>query len=359
MSRRPIGAPRDRAERYLIITIAAFAVTVGGVRWYLDTAGYPTIGGGSLHVAHVLWGGLALFIAVLLPLLYAGRRALLVSAVLAGVGAGLFIDEVGKFLTTTNDYFYAPAAPIIYGSILLLVLLWLVVRRRNVTHYDATHVLVEALRDGIDGHLTAADRERAIGLLREAEDGQPGDRDDIPELVVRALASPTIDERLATEGWVARGDARRLLERLLPTRLERWLVYLSLAMAVLAALVAALVLLASTQVELGDLNELVADAGRLEFPSEPIWILLSLAVNVVVGVAAVVALALLVRGRTRRGLSTALLALLTNLVAGGLVGFYAAQFTALTSTVLIVLQLGLVLDLRIRTERASVDEAAA
>ena len=170
-SRWLIGARRDRAERYLVITIAAFAVTVSGVRWYLDTAGYPTVGGGELHVAHVLWGGLALFIAALLPLLWDGRRALLISALLAGIGAGLFIDEVGKFLTTTNDYFYAPAAPIIYGSILLLVLLWLIIRRRSANDYDATHVLLEALRDGVDGHLTEADRQRAIDLQREADSG--------------------------------------------------------------------------------------------------------------------------------------------------------------------------------------------
>jgi len=354
-----IGAQRDRAERYLVITIAAFAVTVSGVRWYLDTAGYPTVGGGELHVAHVLWGGLALFIAALLPLLLDGRRVLRISALLAGIGAGLFIDEVGKFLTTTNDYFYAPAAPIIYGSILLLVLLWLFVRRRNASDHDAAHALLEALRDGVDGYLTEADRQRALDLQREAQEGRPGDPDDIPELFVRALTSPAMDERLAAEGWVARGDARRLLERILPTRVERWLIYLSLVMAVFGALAAALVLVASTQVELGDLNELVADAGRLEFPSEPIWILLSLAINVVVGVAAVVALVLLARGRIRRGLDTALVALLTSLVAGGLVSFYAAQFTALSSTVVVVLQLALVLDLRIRTSRASVDEAAA
>ena len=354
-----IGAQQDRAERYLVITIAAFAVTVSGVRWYLDTAGYPTVGGGQLHVAHVLWGGLALFIAALIPLLWDGRRALLISALLAGIGAGLFIDEVGKFLTTTNDYFYAPAAPIIYGSILLLVLLWLIIRRRSANQDDATHVLLEAVRDGVDGHLTEADRQRAIDVQREAAEGRLGDPDDISELLVRALNSPTMDGQLAAEGWVARGDARRLLERILPTRLERWLVYLSLLWAVFAALVSALVLVASTQVELGDVNELVADAGRMELPSEPIWILLSLGINVVVGVAAVVAVVLLARGRTRGGLNMALLALLTNLVAGGLVGFYAAQFTALTSTVLIVLQLGLVLDLRIRTNRASVDEAAA
>lgn len=357
--RRNIGSRRDHGPRYLLITIASFAVTVAGTRWYLDLTGYPTVGGGELHIAHALWGGLALTAAAILPLLWVGHRALVLSALLAGVGVGLFIDEVGKFLTTSTDYFYAPAAPIIYGSVLLLMLLWLIIRRRSATDYDVTHVLLEALQDGVDGDLTAVDRQRAIDMQRRAEEGRPGDPDSVPTLLVRALTSPTMDEQLTAQGWVARGDARRLAERLLPARLERWLVYLSLVMAVLTALVAALFLVASTQIELGDINELVEDSGRLEFPSEPIWILLSLAINVVVGVAAAVALALLARGRTRRGLNAALVALLTNLVAGGLVTYYAAQFTALTSTVLVVLQLGLVLDLRIRTNRASVDEAAA
>jgi len=162
VKRRPLGARRHRAERYLVITIAAFAVTVAGVRWYLDLAGYPTIGSGDLHVAHVLWGGLALFLAAMLPLLWVGRRVLKLSALLAGVGVGLFIDEVGKFLTTSNDYFFAPAAPIIYGGILLLVLCWLLVRRRGDNMLDATQAVIEALRSGIDGSLTGQDRTRVI-----------------------------------------------------------------------------------------------------------------------------------------------------------------------------------------------------
>jgi hypothetical protein len=358
MAHHPLGPSRDRAARYLILTIAAFAVTVAGTRWYLDLAGYPTVGGGQLHIAHALWGGLALFIGAALPLLYSGRRALTISAILAGFGVGLFIDEVGKFMTTSNNYFYAPAAPIIYGSILLLVLLWVLVRRRGHDGYDATHAVIEALGDGFDGRLTAQDRERVIDELREsqtgADDSLAGEQ--LSGLFAAALESPAMDERLASEGWVARGGARRLLERILPTRVERWLVVASLVLEGLAAavaIVAMVVLWASAEGALNDVEPYAASAGRLEFPTEPIWIVLSMGIAVVVGLTATAALVLIGRGRTMKGLNLALMAVLTNLVAGGLVNFYAAQMPAITTAVLTVVQLGLIVDLRIRTERSA------
>jgi hypothetical protein len=67
--------------------------------------GYPQIGNDVLHIAHALWGGLLLLVALMLPLAFANRRFLQASAWLGGVGAGLFIDEVGKFITQANDYF--------------------------------------------------------------------------------------------------------------------------------------------------------------------------------------------------------------------------------------------------------------
>ena len=37
-----------------------------------------------------------------------------ICVVLSGVWFGLFLDEVGKFVTKNNNYFYGPAAEIMY-----------------------------------------------------------------------------------------------------------------------------------------------------------------------------------------------------------------------------------------------------
>ena len=122
-------APRQGAERYLLISLVSFAISVIAIRLFLDLTGYPQLGSTTLHIAHVLWGGLLLFIGGLLPLVLANTWAYTAGAVLNGVGMGLFIDEVGKFITQTNDYFYPPAAPLIYAFFLLIVLLYLQLRR--------------------------------------------------------------------------------------------------------------------------------------------------------------------------------------------------------------------------------------
>ena len=58
------------------------------------------------------------------------------------------------------------------------------------------------------------------------------------------LTSPAIEANLGAQGWVASGRARALLERLLPTRVERWLVLFALAWSALQAVVAVAVLVA-------------------------------------------------------------------------------------------------------------------
>ena len=133
------------AERYMLLMLVSFALSVTLTRFYLQLTGFPRIGGGELHIAHVLWGGLLLFIGALLTLTLANRWALTASAVLTGVGVGLFIDEVGKFITEKNDYFYPVAAPIIYAFFLLAV--WLTLHVRRFLQDDTRTNLYRALGD--------------------------------------------------------------------------------------------------------------------------------------------------------------------------------------------------------------------
>ncbi|MFE3254527.1 hypothetical protein ACFXPS_06960 [Nocardia sp. NPDC059091] len=113
---------RPGSGRLVTIMAVCFGLTVVITRLYLMAAGYPKIGGSTYHIAHALFGGLLLVIACLVMFLFAGRGALTTAAAFSGVGLGLFIDEVGKFITSDNDYFFPLAAPIIYLAFLLIVL---------------------------------------------------------------------------------------------------------------------------------------------------------------------------------------------------------------------------------------------
>ncbi|WP_369638429.1 hypothetical protein [Nocardia sp. JMUB6875] len=113
---------RPGSGRLVTIMAVCFGLTVVITRLYLMASGYPKIGGKTYHIAHALFGGLLLVVACLVIFLFAGRAALTTAAMLSGVGLGLFIDEVGKFITSDNDYFFPLAAPIIYLAFLLIVL---------------------------------------------------------------------------------------------------------------------------------------------------------------------------------------------------------------------------------------------
>src|SRR5258708_3088588 len=120
---------RQKPHQFLLLLLVSFSTTVVVTGLFLTLTGFPKIGNGELHIAHLLWGGLLLLISTILMLLLTNQWVYPLSAVIGGIGVGLFIDEVGKFITQSNDYFYPLAIPIIYAFALVLFVLYLEVRR--------------------------------------------------------------------------------------------------------------------------------------------------------------------------------------------------------------------------------------
>jgi ABC-type transporter Mla maintaining outer membrane lipid asymmetry permease subunit MlaE len=74
-----------------------------------------------------------------LLLSFAGPVIRPAATVLSGVGIGLFIDEIGKFVTSDNDHFYRPAATLRYVFVASLVLAVHLLHGRRA-HRPAEHL---------------------------------------------------------------------------------------------------------------------------------------------------------------------------------------------------------------------------
>jgi hypothetical protein len=331
--RKPVK--REAAERYVLLTLFSFAASVSLTRLFLWATGYPQVGRGELHIAHVLWGGLLLFAAALLMLVLANRWVYRMGALLAGAGVGLFIDEVGKFITKSNDYFYPAAAPIVYVFFLLTALLYLQVRRPPST--DARAELYHAfddLQEVVDHDL---DREERAAL--EARLSRIAERAPSPDL--RRLASellqfvqaeslylapdvPGVWERGLNRwrAWQARWLGRRRFQTFLAVGL------LVLGLVTLADLGELLWALRSPAY-LADVVARLISRNHIASATGLIWFYAHLTLQGVVGVSLLAAVGLFVLQRERQGLQLGAYSLALSLTAMDLLVFYYEQFSAI------------------------------
>jgi cation transport ATPase len=160
-------APRNYnlAALHLTFFVAAIATELC-IRTQLYLTHYPQLGGHGLHIAHLLWGGLFMVVALAILLSLLGRRVRQAAALIGGIGFGFFIDELGKFITADNNYFYKPAAGIIY---LIFIGLYLgsraYQRHRGLTEDERVRNAVELIGEANHGPFKTEYRDQALALL--------------------------------------------------------------------------------------------------------------------------------------------------------------------------------------------------
>jgi hypothetical protein len=332
--RRPVRRPR--ADTYLLITLLSFALSISLTRLFLELTGYPQIGGGTLHISHVLWGGLLLFIAAMLPLILANRWVYWVTALLAGIGIGLFIDEVGKFITQSYDYFYPPAAPIVYAFFLICVLIYLQINRPQPRQARAEmYAALETFEDLLDRDLDPRERaeiERRLKFVIEQ-----GDDPDLARFanqlmdyfkfdrIYLAPIPPYRLERFAER--LSELEARYLVQRRLRTVLVVGLGLLGLASTIFPAI---------------SILDQLFSVGLHGFVNQ-YWFISLLLVQMVTGTGLIYAAVLLATNREQPGIRIAYITLLIYLTMVNLFLFYYYQFsTILAAGVQFILLLGVI-----------------
>jgi hypothetical protein len=165
------GADSGTLHETLLIT---GVTTILVIRTQLWLTNYPQLGGHGLHIAHLLWGGLFMLIAIGLLLTFLGRRIRRTAAVVGGIGFGFFIDELGKFITADNNYFYKPAAALIYLIFIgLFMLARAIQRRRPLGPRDELANAVDLLGEAATHELDEQERARALALLNRADPADP------------------------------------------------------------------------------------------------------------------------------------------------------------------------------------------
>lgn len=162
------------ADTYLENFIISAIVSVFSIRIFLLLADYPQLGGGIYHIAHIIWGGFFMLMALVILLSFMSQKAMAVAAVLGGIGFGAFIDELGKFITSENDYFFEPTIAYIYIIFILLYLISrLIPAYRKVSQREYLVNAIEMIKESAVNDFDKEEEAKAAEYLAKCNQKNP------------------------------------------------------------------------------------------------------------------------------------------------------------------------------------------
>ena len=326
---------RADAEINTLLMLVSFAASITLTRAFLYLTGYPQIGNSELHISHLLWGGLLMFAALLILLLYSNRWIQTLAAIMSGIGIGLFIDEVGKFITQTNDYFYPAAAPIIYSFFLLTLLLLMIARnRRKPDTRKAMYEVLEQLDDYLDHSLSDVEAEKLVKKLESIT--KKNEDEDIKRLAA-SLKNVLHTENLPRppHKWSLAERIELFLKEKLPGALPRKRKRLFMAVAWIAwgvwSLLSPLKVILNRQNEVALLSIIqgMVDANLINAAATHSLFQLRILLSISLGVLIILAACILLLKKDRIAAYVAFWTLLISLTVSNLLLFYYDQFSTI------------------------------
>ena len=167
---------------------------------------------------------------------------------LGGIGFGFFIDELGKFITEDNDYFFKPAAGIIY---LIFITMFLVIRelsrRQRLDQRTALANALAFLPSTVTGEFRHSEYEVGDRAARPGRPGRPTGR------AVPALLRPGLhrsdQSAFAALAWVS-AQHRRITAFTERPHFEALVIVAMVVWALLSMLGAAAI-----EIDIGDVND--------------------------------------------------------------------------------------------------------
>lgn len=162
------------AEMYRENFLISSVVSVFIIRIFLKLTNYPQLGHGNYHIAHMLWGGFFMLAAIIFLISFLSQAAVNIASVLGGIGFGAFIDELGKFITSDNDYFFQPSVALIYiVFVLIFLILKFIPNYRKVTRREYLVNTIEMIKEAAINDFDIEEEKQAKEYLNKCDPKDP------------------------------------------------------------------------------------------------------------------------------------------------------------------------------------------
>ena len=115
-----------------------------------------------------------MLIALVLTLAFLNKEARILASIIGGFGFGTFIDELGKFITRDNNYFYQPTIAIIHVVIISLFFVFRMLQRRiRLNERDYALNALELIKEVVFQDFDEAEKQKALTYLQNSNRKDP------------------------------------------------------------------------------------------------------------------------------------------------------------------------------------------